>query len=100
MGSSSTRISASAASARAMATSDFSVRVRSWTRTSGSISAPTTSSACSVRARSVPVNHAEAPRKAEHEGDVFSNGHPLDEPKILVQECDREVTGWVTSRPR
>ena len=40
VGSSSTRISASAASARAMATSDFSVRLRLWMRTSGSMSAP------------------------------------------------------------
>ena len=50
-------------------------------------------------ARSVPVDHAEASRKAEHEGDVFSNGHPLDEPKILVEECDRQVTQRRGSRP-
>ena len=45
-----------------------------------------------AHARGVPVDNAEAPRKTEHEGDVFRNGHPLDETKILVEECDGQVT--------
>ena len=45
-----------------------------------------------ARARRVPVNHAEAARKAEHERDVFGNRHPLDQTKILVYECDGQAT--------
>ena len=45
-----------------------------------------------TRARRVPVNHAEAARKAEHERDVFGNRHPLDQTKILVDECDGQAT--------
>ena len=48
--------------------------------------------ALGARARRVPVDQAEAARKAEHERDVLGNRHPLDQTKILVDVRDRQAT--------
>ncbi len=90
VGSSSTRISASAASARAIATSDFSVRLRPWMRKSGSMSAPSLASARTARLRAqAQVDHPEATGIAERQTDILGDGHPIDQAEILMDERDR-----------
>jgi len=87
VGSSSTRISASAASARAIATIDFSVRVKFWIRRSGWMSAPSLASAVRARVRAaVQIDHAEAARIPQCQADILGDGHPFDQAEILMNE--------------
>ena len=91
VGSSSTMISASTASARAIATSDFSVRVRLPTRASGSMSPPTRGQRL---ARAPPRAcrqsiRPSAARKAQAHRHVLGDRHPVDQAEILVDEGDR-----------
>ena len=91
VGSSSTRKSQSTARARAIATSDFSVRVRSPTLRCrvephnprcASASAATVSSA---ERQSISPRFNENPCAQRH---VLGDGHPVDQPQILVNECN------------
>ena len=89
-GSSSTSTSASTLSARAIATSDFSVRVRSRTRMVGSSGQSTWASAARVAASDrAPVDEAPAARIAGRQRDILRDRHPFDETEILMDEGDR-----------
>ena len=88
-GSSRTRTSACTLSARAMATSDFSVRVRSRTRIVGASGQSTWASAASRRRLDrAPVDEAEPARIAGRERDVLGDRHPFDEAEVLMDEGD------------
>ena len=92
VGSSSTRISASAASARAIATSDFSVRLRLWMRTSGiDVSVEHIKGSCGALPRRPPVDQAAAPRIAEGEAYVLGHRHPVDQAEVLMDERNRQT---------
>ena len=74
-----------------MATSDFSVRLRSWTRVSGSKWQPTSAKASRAAVADTAPVDAEAPRfrtvgEPPRETDVFGDRHPFDETEVLVDE--------------
>ena len=74
-----------------MATSDFSVRVRAWTRVVGSMSQPTAASAAAARrvgARASRSGRTAAAREALRQRHVLGHRHPFDEAEILVDEGD------------
>ena len=92
VGSSSTRISASAASALAIATRDFSVRLRLWIRSVGvDVGAERFQRGGGAPARRGPIDQAVAARKTEGETDVLGDGHPIDQAEILMDEGDRQA---------
>ncbi len=81
--------------ARAMATSDFSVRVRSEMRLRGSM--PGAIRASDARAASVigrPVDQAPFALEALGHGDVLGDRHPFDQAEILVDEGDRAAAAF------
>src|ERR1700728_1483854 len=102
VGSSSTRKSQLTTSARAIATSDFSVRLRLRTRRLGSIRPPIKASVSSARRsaldQSIGAKVMPQPRREVHppattrnhlsERHVFGDRHPLDEAKVLVNKGD------------
>ena len=97
-GSSRTRTSACTVRARAIATRDFSVRVRSRTRVVGASGQSTWASAeLGGGLDRAPVDVTAPARIAGGERDVFRDRHPFDEPEVLVDEGDRLVfaeAGW------
>ncbi len=76
--------------ARAMATSDFSVRVRSETRLRG---VDVGGDPLQRRARRLgnrrPIDQAPFALEALDHGDIFGDRHPFDQAEILVDEGDR-----------
>ena len=92
VGSSSTRISASVTSARAMATSDFSVRLRSLdAQIRVDVGAELGERARGALARPAPLDEAEAARIAERQTNILGDRHPVDEAEILMDEGDRHA---------
>ncbi len=79
------------ASARAIATIDFSAAVRLATSVAGSIWLSISRSAATLAAaHAAPVDQAETPPIAGQHGDVLRDRHGIDETEILVDEGDRQ----------
>ena len=76
-----------------MATSDFSVRLRSCTRTSGSKSAPSLSSARAARLRAQPqwMRPSALRGVAERQTNILGDRHPFDQAEVLMDEGDRHA---------
>ena len=91
VGSSRTSTSASAASARAIATSDFSVRLRAWSACRGRYRRRARPARARRAPRAPPVDQAEAARIAERQADVLGHRHPVDEAEVLMDEGDRQA---------